>query len=85
MTKTRKYIIYRADWNEENGWRTFSGSRSLTQILHENFDSSSSPIPEVGDRTLDHKKEADGMTYARDGDWVIDRIESYVPDLPVGA
>lgn len=83
MTKPNKYIIYRANWGEAKGWRTFSGTRSLTGILEERF-YSSGKIPEVGDRTLDTKKDANGITYAKDGDWIIDRVESYLPDVPVG-
>jgi hypothetical protein len=82
--KTHKYIIFRAHWNEQKGWRTFTGSRSLTGILEEHFDSSGRPIPEVGDRTTEGKKDDNGMNYSRWGDWVVDRVESYLPDLPVG-
>ena len=84
MTQSHKYIIWRANWGENKGWRTFSGTRSLTGILAEHFDSSGKPIPEVGDRLGEHKTEDDGSFYARVGDWVADRVESYVPDLPVG-
>ncbi|HIK33365.1 MAG TPA: hypothetical protein IGS17_15885 [Oscillatoriales cyanobacterium M59_W2019_021] len=82
--KTHKYIIYRAHWSEDKGWRTFSGSRSLTGILQEHFDSSGRPIPEVGERLTEGKKDEDGTHYSRWGDWVVDRVESYLPDLPVG-
>jgi hypothetical protein len=84
MSKTRKYIIYRANWNEQEGWRTFTGTRSLTGILNECFDSSGSPIPVTGERLTDDKTDEDGTFYSRWGDWVVDRVESYVPDLPVG-
>lgn len=84
MTRPRKYYIYRADWGEKQGWRTFSGSRSLTGILEEHFDSSGGAIPEVGDRLTEGKKDDDGTYYSRWGDWVVDRVESYLPDVPVG-
>lgn len=83
MTKLNRYIIWRANWNEKQGWRTFSGSRSLTGILAENF-FSSGKTPEVGGRITEGKKDEDGTHYSRWGDWVVDRVESYVPDLPVG-
>lgn len=82
--KSHKYIIWRAHWNEKKGWRTFSGTRSLTGILAEHFCSSGKPIPEVGDRLGEHKTEDDGSFYTRVGDWIADQVESYVPDLPVG-
>ncbi|MGB3237187.1 MAG: hypothetical protein WBB29_02755 [Geitlerinemataceae cyanobacterium] len=87
MTKTpksHKYIIWRAHWNEDKGWRTFTGTRSLTGILAEHFCSSGKPIPEVGDRLGEHKSDEEGTFYAKDGDWIVDRVESYLPDLPVG-
>ncbi|MGB6168276.1 MAG: hypothetical protein WBF52_11875 [Geitlerinemataceae cyanobacterium] len=84
MTKTRKYIIYRADWKEDRGWRTFTENRTLTGILNETFDSSVSPIPEVGERLTDDKTDEEGTHYSRWGDWVVSRVESYLPDMPVG-
>ena len=83
MTEPNRYIIYRANWDEDKGWRTFTGSRSLTGILAEHF-FSSGQTPEIGDRLGEHKTDEDGKFYARVGDWVVDRVESYVPDLPVG-
>lgn len=47
MTKQNRYIIWRANWGEKPGWRRFSGSRSLTGILQENF-FSSGKTPEIG-------------------------------------
>lgn len=82
--RTRKYIIYRADWGEKQGWRTFTGTRTLTGILNETFDSSGGAIPEAGERLTDDKKDDDGTYYSRWGDWVVDRVESYLPDMPVG-
>lgn len=91
MTEQNRYIIWRANWGEKQGWRTFSGSRSLTGILQENFFSSGN-TPEVGDRLTEGKKDEDGRSYSRWGDWVVDarravfdhRVESYLPDMPVG-
>lgn len=83
MTKQNRYIIYRAHWNEDKGWRTFAGSRTLTGILQESF-FSSDKTPEVGDRLTEGKKDEDGTNYSRRGDWVVDRVESYLPDMPVG-
>lgn len=45
MNKQNRYIIWRANWNEKQGWRTFSGSRSLTGILQESFFSSDKTVP----------------------------------------
>jgi hypothetical protein len=83
MTEQNRYIIWRANWGEDKGWRTFSDSRTLTGILNESF-FSSGETPEVGERLTDDKTDEDGTFYSRWGDWVVDRVESYLPDLPVG-
>ena len=48
----RKYIIFRADWREEQGAenRLLAHTKAATDILVEYFDSSNNPSPEVGYR-----------------------------------
>ena len=84
----RKYIIFRADWTEEEGAenRLLAHTGGLTDILAEYFDSSSLPIPEPGYRplefqTLTESKDtqiAGADTHYRVGDWEVVRVEEYL-------
>ncbi len=86
----RKWIVYKADTNQPhwNG-RKLQHTQALTKILQENWDSSDSPIPEVGDRfteyvqvSEEHNSSFHGYsTHYKKGDWEVVRVETYVPEL----
>jgi hypothetical protein len=88
----RKYIIFRADWSEEQGAedRILAHTGAITDILAEHFDSSGKPIPEPGYRLREYHrieqfvdpKFPGGSTHSRVGDWEVVRVEKYTPDLP---
>jgi hypothetical protein len=90
----RKYIIFRAE-KREPGWRErkFQHTQGLTRILTEHFDSSNKPIPEPGYRPLEfvrveelhNPKEHGHSTHYRKGDWEVSHVETYTPDVPMGA
>lgn len=93
MTRSRKWVIFKAD--DEHGWedRMFAHTHSLTDILCEHFDSTGSEVPEPGYRPLqkvridaDHDPNKHGWCthYKKKGDWRVDRVEEYTPDMPVG-
>ena len=83
----RKYIIFRADWREEQGAenRLLAHTKAATDILVEYFDSSNSSLPEVGYRVREYHKIdgfADGdfpdvSTHSRVGDWEVVKVEEY--------
>ena len=90
-----KYIIFQAEsdaglphWKE----RKLHHTQALTWILAENWDSSGSANPEPGYRPTEyvrvdalHNPDKHGYsTHYRDGDWVVERVEEYTPDLPLG-
>lgn len=83
----RKYIIFRADWREEEGAesRLLAHTKATTDILAEYFDSSNSPLPEPGYRVREYHK-IDGFadsnfpevsTHSRVGDWEVAKVEEY--------
>ena len=88
----RKYIIFRADWSEEQGAenRILAHTRAITDILAEHFDSSNSPLPEPGYRLREYHRIEQfvdprfpgASTHSRVGDWEVVRVEEYTPDLP---
>jgi hypothetical protein len=83
----RKYLIFRADWREENGaeHRQFAHTGACTDILAEHFDSSNKPIPEVGYRVPEfHNVQAfedarfpGTSTHWCPGNWQVVRVEQY--------
>lgn len=89
-----KYIVFRADWTEEEGAenRLLAHTGMLTDILAEHFDSSNLPIPQPGYRFREFhriEKFADpkfpaASTHSRVGDWEVVRVQTYSEDLPSG-
>lgn len=87
-----KYIVFRADWTEEEGAenRLLAHTGMLTDILAEHFDSSNRPIPQPGYRFREFhriEKFADpkfpaASTHSRVGDWEVVRVQTYSEDLP---
>lgn len=83
----RKYIIFRADWREEQGAesRLLAHTKATTDILAEYFDSSNSPLPKPGYRVREyHKIDSfadqefpDVSTHSRVGDWEVVKVEEY--------
>jgi hypothetical protein len=88
----RKYIIFRADWSEEQGAenRILAHTGAITDILAEHFDSSNSPLPEPGYRLREYHRIEQfvdprfpgASTHSRVGDWEVVRVEKYITDLP---
>jgi hypothetical protein len=89
----RKYIIFRADWTEEQGAenRILAHTGAITDILAEHFDSSGKAIPEPGYRLREYHrieqfvdpKFPGASTHSRVGDWEVVRVEEYTPDIPI--
>ncbi|GET40985.1 hypothetical protein [Microseira wollei] len=87
----RKYIIFRADWQEEQGAenRLLAHTGACTDILAEHFDSSNRPIPQPGYRVpqfhnipaFDAPQFPGTSTYWCRGNWEVVRVEQY----PTGA
>lgn len=71
------WIVYKAENMSAHGWedRMLMPSEGLTDILHEEW-WSDGDVPKVGDRLYDSKQDDDGTVYARDGDWVVSKIQS---------
>lgn len=84
--RDRKYILWIAkieDYDLHRATRQVPAvGKSCTSILQENWDSSGKPAPEPGDRILDHRSDSEGQGWYRNGDWVIDRVESYPANIP---
>ncbi|MEM8640866.1 MAG: hypothetical protein AAGG51_18920 [Cyanobacteria bacterium P01_G01_bin.54] len=88
-----RWIIFRAE-PRQPGWqqRRLQHTQSLTKILAEHFDASDAPLPEVGYRPLEFirvEQLADPAfpgekTHYRPGDWRVNRVETYSPDIPLG-
>lgn len=88
----RKYIIFRADWSEEQGAenRILAHTGSITDILAEHFDSSNSSLPEPGYRLREYHRIEQFVdstfpgtsTHSRVGDWEVVRVEKYASELP---
>ncbi|WP_375341985.1 hypothetical protein [Okeania sp. SIO3B5] len=86
----RKWIVYKADTNQPH-WRgrKLQHTQALTKILQENWDSSDSPIPKVGDRfteyvrvSEEHDPRSHGYsTHYKQGDWEVVRVETYATEL----
>lgn len=88
----RKYIIFRADWSEEQGAenRILAHTGAITDILAEHFDSSNSSLPEPGYRLREYHRIEQFVdstfpgtsTHSRVGDWEVVRVEKYASELP---
>jgi hypothetical protein len=89
----RRYIIFQAneDAKEMRDWK-LEHTQAITWILAENWDSSDRPVPEPGYRpseyvqvAQDYDSEKHGWsTHYKPGDWEVERVEEYLPDLPTG-
>ncbi len=88
----KKYIIFRADWSEEQGAekRLLAHTGAITDILAEHFDSSKRPIPQPGYRLREYHRIEQfvdprfpgASTHSRVGDWEVTRVEEYTPEMP---
>ncbi|MFB2921111.1 MULTISPECIES: hypothetical protein [Aerosakkonema] len=87
---SRKYILFRAEWNQEEGAenRLLAHTGAITDILAEHFDSSDRPLPSPGYRLREfHRVEQfvdrqfpNASTHTRIGDWEVTRVEKYAPE-----
>ena len=86
MKRSRKYIIFRADWKEENGATNVGlPTWGMTWILGEHFDSSDKPVPTKGYRLTEYiqveqfrdPNRPSASTHSRVGDWEVERVEEY--------
>lgn len=83
---SRTWIVYKAEDADAEGWfdRRLMPGGGLTDVLEENWDWSSHPLPEIGSRTRDYENLSDpgnGATHGKDGDWVVIRIQQFLdPD-----
>ena len=88
----RKYIIFKAESMSASGWedRMLAHTQAITDILCEQYDSSDSPLPQLGDRPLEfHSIEGfsdpqfpDADTHYRAGDWEVTAVEEYPANAP---
>ncbi|MBO1351346.1 MAG: hypothetical protein EBE86_030085 [Hormoscilla sp. GUM202] len=84
---TETWIVYKTESMSDRGWeeRMLMPDKSITNILEENwsvsdFSGTVKPaIPQPGDRTRAYKssESSDDITYAREGDWVVTRVERF--------
>ncbi len=76
MAKT--WIVFKTETGNAPGWldRQLMPSEELTDILHQESWYTDA-VPKVGDRVYDSKQDDDGTTYARDGDWVITKVQQF--------
>ncbi|NEZ57713.1 hypothetical protein [Adonisia turfae] len=100
MTNQRTYLFYANsgdDAKDTSRLIASDGQESLHSLLAQHFDCSpDGEAPEEGCRLSEYKsdpsaysrplnkREAAGSTHHRPGPWVVTRVESYLPDLPVG-
>jgi hypothetical protein len=95
VKRMRKYIIFQAEKADKTDWRNrkLQHTQALTWILAEHWDSSNKPIPEPGYRPLEfvrveelhNPKEHGYSTHYRRGNWEVSHVETYSPDVPMGA
>jgi hypothetical protein len=88
-----KYIIFQAneDAKEMRDWK-LEHTQATTWILAEHWDSSNSPTPEPGYRPTEYLSIASertpetygSITHYKVGDWEVEKVEEYLPDLPTG-
>ena len=100
MTKEKTYIFYGCSGDEAKDWSTLTrsdGSQSRHRLLAQHHDCRpNAEAPEEGYRLSEYKhdpqaystplteRQAAGSTHYRPGPWIVTRVESYLPDLPVG-
>ncbi|EKU99737.1 hypothetical protein Lepto7375DRAFT_1805 [Leptolyngbya sp. PCC 7375] len=100
MTNQRTYLFYANSGDETKDTSRLispTGDETLHSLLSQHFDCSpNAEAPEEGYRLSEYKsdpdaysrqlspREAAGSTHHRPGPWVVTRVESYLPDLPVG-
>lgn len=100
MTNQRTYLFYANSGDDaKDTSRLISpmGDETLHSLLAQHFDCSpDGDTPDEGYRLSEYKcdpqtysrslsqREAAGSTHHRPGPWVVTRVESYLPDLPVG-
>jgi hypothetical protein len=76
------WIVYKTESMDATGWenRQLMPGSSLTDILHEEWDSSG-VLPQVGDRIREYAQmepeTSSGITHGRDGDWVVTSINQF--------
>ncbi len=79
---TETWIVYKTESMSASGWseRMLMPEESLTNILEENWSSEQTlTIPQSGDRTRAYKYSDmdENITHAREGDWVVTRVERF--------
>lgn len=77
----KTWIVYKADSMSATGWerRMLLPSEGLTDILHEEH-VYSGHVPKVGDRIYDSKQDDDGEVFAREGDWMVSKVQRFSSD-----
>lgn len=82
----RKTYLFYANSGTDKDWSTLvkpNGSKTCHRLLSQHFDCTpEGEIPEVGYRLSESNSD---NTQTRPGPWVVDSVESYLPDLPVGS
>lgn len=90
---TRKLILFYADsGNDELDYGTLTRGNDSQELrlLGQYYDSSNKPAPTEGYRLSEYKSGLVGddrrptTTHHRPGPWMVETVESYLPDLPVG-
>lgn len=79
------WIVYKVDQMDAPGWesRMLMPSEALTDILHEEWSTTETLIPTVGDRPRVYanlERPGHGVTHGRDGDWVVKRVQTFTDD-----
>lgn len=81
------WIVFKAA-GDEYGWenRKFAHSNSLTNIICEQLDYSKDEIPAKGYRppVFSGVDSVGSRTHYRDGDWAVETVEVFTPDIPLG-
>lgn len=72
------WIVYKAESMDAPNWehRMLMPSEALTDVLHEEWDSSGR-LPKLGDRVFEDKQDDDGTLWSREGDWVVSKIHQF--------
>ena len=82
----KTYLFYANSGDESKDWSTLvkpNGSKTCHRLLSQHFDSTpEGEIPETGYRLTETNAE---HTHSRMAPWVVESVESYLPDLPVGS
>ena len=88
-------LFYAHSGDDEKDWNTLirasDGTQQQVRFLGQH--TGSKPAPEPGYRLSETKRDVatakvyhldDSDTHYRPGPWVVDSVESYLPDLPIG-